>query len=312
MGLGEHSAIAAQIQYLYLSRAGYYQNLVQWSKGEYANANNKEDDLTLISSFVPFRTDDFGNTCASAALLTPAATMRASGVIERTGDVDTFAFVAPAGSIVVGVALSAGSPNLDAKATLLSSSCAVLATWNPTATLAIASTTYVTAAGGTFHVQVTGAGLGSPLATGYSAYDSLGAYTVSVSLIPLKSASSSRPRTTSSTARPPTATPSRAWSTVTSSTGRPSSSTTRLGTTTTALPNTISISIRPTTAKPPVTGGSTSHAAMNTATVSSTAIPSPTAAPSTLAATQMPSAVATVWSLLAAFGLLIVMYRSGS
>ena len=44
---------------------GYYGNLSQWSKGEYAYANNTQDDLQIITSAnndVAYRADDHGNT----------------------------------------------------------------------------------------------------------------------------------------------------------------------------------------------------------------------------------------------------------
>lgn len=45
---------------------GLLQNLVQWSQGEYAGANNHEDDLKIITNLktngFDFRADDFGNT----------------------------------------------------------------------------------------------------------------------------------------------------------------------------------------------------------------------------------------------------------
>ena len=42
---------------------GYYQPLVQWSKGEYPGANNTEDDLAMIGGHgFTYRTDDHGNT----------------------------------------------------------------------------------------------------------------------------------------------------------------------------------------------------------------------------------------------------------
>ena len=34
---------------------GYYQNISHWSKGEYAYANNTEDDTAIISSVVRVR-----------------------------------------------------------------------------------------------------------------------------------------------------------------------------------------------------------------------------------------------------------------
>ena len=50
--------------------AGYYKNLTQWSKGEYANANNTEDELAVMGSYgAPGRTDDVGGTTTSATYL---------------------------------------------------------------------------------------------------------------------------------------------------------------------------------------------------------------------------------------------------
>ena len=44
---------------------------VQWSRGEYAGANNKEDDFAVMNSNgLRLRTDDFGNTSATASALT--------------------------------------------------------------------------------------------------------------------------------------------------------------------------------------------------------------------------------------------------
>src|SRR6185436_5752509 len=48
---------------------GYYKNLSQWSKGEYAGANNTQDDLAIIQTYIAFRADDHGNTSAAATML---------------------------------------------------------------------------------------------------------------------------------------------------------------------------------------------------------------------------------------------------
>jgi hypothetical protein len=49
---------------------GYYQPLVQWSRGEYPNANNKEDDYTVMAANgLPLRADDHGNTTGTATAL---------------------------------------------------------------------------------------------------------------------------------------------------------------------------------------------------------------------------------------------------
>jgi hypothetical protein len=49
---------------------GYYQPLVQWSKGQYSGANNVQDDYTVMAANgLPVRTDDHGNTAATASAL---------------------------------------------------------------------------------------------------------------------------------------------------------------------------------------------------------------------------------------------------
>ena len=69
---------------------GYYQPLIQWSKGEYADANNKEDDYAVMAANgLVARADDHGNTVATATPLSGTSaggvtTLEAEGVIERT------------------------------------------------------------------------------------------------------------------------------------------------------------------------------------------------------------------------------------
>ena len=160
---------------------GYYQSLVQWSKGEYANANETQDDYVVMqSNGLPLRTDDHGNTIGTATALAGTSaggitSFVASGVVERPTDVDVFSFVAGAGMISFSVAPAARSPNLDAVIELRNGAGALLASSNPVDALG-GSVTYNAVAGGTFYVSVEGTRKGDPLATGYSAYGSLGEY----------------------------------------------------------------------------------------------------------------------------------------
>jgi hypothetical protein len=116
---------------------GYYQQLVQWSKGEYPNANNKEDDYAVMAANgLPLRADDHGNTTATATRLAGSTSagmtsLSASGFIERSSDVDAFSFVAGAGPINMTVHGASRSSNLDIRADLLDASGAVLASVNP-------------------------------------------------------------------------------------------------------------------------------------------------------------------------------------
>lgn len=74
--------------------APFQESLTQWSKGDYYNASNKEDDLALITTRNGFgyRSDDHGNSQASASSLVWNETGKVStfGIIERNTDIDYF------------------------------------------------------------------------------------------------------------------------------------------------------------------------------------------------------------------------------
>ena len=164
---------------------GYYQSLVQWSKGEYSGANNAQDDYTVMQgNGLPLRADDHGNTAAAATTMTgvsagATSTASAQGVIERPTDVDVFAFTAAAGSTTITLTGAARSSNLDALVTVRNAAGTVLATVNPVDALN-ASTTLTLPAAGTYYVFVQGTGKGDRLTTGYTNYGSLGQYALSV------------------------------------------------------------------------------------------------------------------------------------
>jgi hypothetical protein len=47
---------------------GYYRNLVQWSRGEYNDANNQEDDFQIIqNSGLPLIAEDHDRLNSNAA-----------------------------------------------------------------------------------------------------------------------------------------------------------------------------------------------------------------------------------------------------
>ena len=163
---------------------GYYQSLVQWSKGAYSGANNTQDDYAVMqSNGLPLRADDHGNTTSTATRLTGTAsggitTVAARGVIERPTDIDQFAFSAAAGTARFTVSPAARSGNLDAWVGLRNAAGTLLANVNP-ADLLNATFSVVLPAAGTYYLSVQGTGKGDPLTTGYTAYGSLGQYAVS-------------------------------------------------------------------------------------------------------------------------------------
>jgi hypothetical protein len=182
---------------------GYYQSLVQWSKGEYADANNLQDDLSVIPARgAPLRADDHGNDIASATAMTAAAsgglvTLSADGLISparpsTTGgsavvDVDVFRFEAGAGAATLAVTPSPRSPNLDIGFDVLDASGKVIASASPGATLA-ASASITLPAAGQYYLVVGGVGNGDPRTTGYTRYGSIGQYAVTGTAQPMSGA----------------------------------------------------------------------------------------------------------------------------
>jgi PKD repeat protein len=162
---------------------GYSKSLVQWSKGEYTNANNTEDDLARIPMFgAPLRADDHGDTFAAATPLTATAGagtvgLSGNGVIGTRTDVDMHSFSSGAGTIALTISPAARSANLDIQAELYDANGTLVASANPVDALN-ASISASNVAAGTYYLKVDGIGKGD-LATGYSDYGSLGQYVVS-------------------------------------------------------------------------------------------------------------------------------------
>jgi PKD repeat protein len=163
---------------------GYYKTIVQFSRGEYAGANNKEDDFAVAQiNGLPLRADDVGNAVSTASPIPGASGGTVDGVIEQAGDADVFSFTAAAGAFSVSLAPASRSANADLVLTLLDASGAQLATSNPLDALG-ATLSYQLPAAGTYYIEVRAAGLGDAVATGYSSYGSVGNYRVSTSFQP--------------------------------------------------------------------------------------------------------------------------------
>lgn len=161
----------------------YYKNLTQWAKGEYTNANNKLDAFSIMSKQgLKPAADDHGNSIATADALQSVAAngynnLNGSGVIETTGDVDMFSFVAGAGNASFSVSGATLGGNLDIALQLLDSNGKVLASANAAETLA-SSLSFNLPASGRYFLSVTGAGKGDPMISGYSNYGSLGKFSI--------------------------------------------------------------------------------------------------------------------------------------
>jgi PKD repeat protein len=174
---------------------GYSKEVSQWSKGEYANANNTEDDLAVMQTYgLIYRQDDYGNALATARALT-GTSFRISGIIEQRGDVDLFSFITGAGTITLNVTPGIRGANLDIEAKLFNASGQQIAVSNPAGLSASIS---LVVPAGTYYLQIDGVGTGDPN-TGYTDYGSLGEYTLHGSVV---SAGGSQPPTASASATP--------------------------------------------------------------------------------------------------------------
>lgn len=164
---------------------GYSANLTQWSKGEYPNPSNTEDDLLKITSNnndVDYRADDYGDTLATAGYLEilPNNTVSNEGIIERNTDFDAFRFETTGGAVSITVSPVEKNPNLDILAELVNAGGTVITSSNPDTQLS--ATVTATLAAGEYFLRVSGVGRGNPLNGGYSDYASLGAYLISGSV----------------------------------------------------------------------------------------------------------------------------------
>ncbi|MFC1980932.1 Ig-like domain-containing protein [Chloroflexota bacterium] len=162
---------------------GYYREITQWSKGEYAFANNHEDDLARMTLFgANYQTDDHVDNIGSTAtpLTVTGVDLSGSGIIERNTDIDVFSFQTGPGPITINVVPAPRGPNLDIQLQLLSTGGSLIAENDPYYELPASLTVNVD--GGTYFILLDGVGTGDPN-TGYSDYASLGQYFISGTVV---------------------------------------------------------------------------------------------------------------------------------
>jgi autotransporter-associated beta strand protein len=179
-----HNAANTNTSWAPIMGVAYYDNVTQWSKGEYIDANNLQDQLAVIASQnnVQYRPDDAGDTLAASRYLEAFDdfTVSAQGAIERTGDTDAFQFSTSGGLVSLRVDPASLGPNLALQAQLFDSSGTLLASQNPQDTLWASISTNLSA--GTYILTATGVGRNDPLTNGFSSYASLGFYSITGSV----------------------------------------------------------------------------------------------------------------------------------
>jgi hypothetical protein len=159
--------------------AGSTRTFSQWSRGEYSNASNTEDDLAIISTQIaqaPDLSSDFSN---AQYLGNSDEVVSAQHVIHSQSDVDFYSFDSSSGFIEAFVATPTAGWNMLQRVSLYNSSGDLVAS-NVAQPGADVSLEYAPAAPGRYVVSVSGAGFASPLDTGFSSYGSIGFYSVRV------------------------------------------------------------------------------------------------------------------------------------
>ena len=162
---------------------GYDAQILQWSRGEYFFANNHEDDLAIITSKngFGFRPDDYGNTLTTATFVaTPGGSAVFNGIITQQTDVDVVRFFTH-DKLKVKITPKAPGASLDVVARIWDASGKQIAASNPTNMLSAAFDLMLPP--GFYSLAIRGTGKGTAY-DGYTAYGSLGSYSVSVETNP--------------------------------------------------------------------------------------------------------------------------------
>ncbi len=163
--------------------ASYYKNVTQWNPGTYPNANNQQNDIVTFATFgILPRSDDYGNTLATASSLTnigtaTAVNIQTFGVIETSNDIDMFVINTAGGVINLAVKPATTGPNLDVKLTLYNANGAVVSSNAPEATLT-ANINQSVAAGKYYLVVANSSHTATTNDPGYPTYGSLGQYQI--------------------------------------------------------------------------------------------------------------------------------------
>jgi PKD repeat protein len=148
--------------------ASYYATVTQFSKGEYASANNLQDDLAVIDTYVPRSLDLVGNDILTALPLT-GTTISVTGIVETALDADLYKLNAGAGVLTFTASGATPESDLDLALSLYDSVGNIITTVNPSGPGATLS---YTVAAGTYYLAVEGGGLASV----FTDYASLGQF----------------------------------------------------------------------------------------------------------------------------------------
>ena len=164
---------------------GYYKPMTQWSRGEYAQANNHQDDFAVMANFIHLRNDDHGNNLSSATFINHnnAGQLETKhGVITARNDKDFFRFTCGTGPVTLDINTVHRHGNLNTHIDLYEgASGKIIGRFNGNG-LHNHINAYLGV--GTYFISVQGAGAGNPASDGYSDYGAVGSYTVNGRVTP--------------------------------------------------------------------------------------------------------------------------------
>ncbi|SDQ08161.1 Por secretion system C-terminal sorting domain-containing protein [Chryseobacterium soldanellicola] len=184
-GLSQYSYYSGHGDWAPIMGSNYYKKVTQWSKGEYTNATNHEDDVSIISSStngIGYRTDAHGDTFATATILNSSGAQisgsQNQGIIEQTGDIDMFKFNTNGGNTAINIQAVERHSDLRLKVSLYDEKNVLIVSYNADpADLSAPITINVNLSAGNYYLAVTNAGDGNA-DTGFTHYASLGAYNI--------------------------------------------------------------------------------------------------------------------------------------
>ncbi|WIA09651.1 hypothetical protein OEZ85_009038 [Tetradesmus obliquus] len=177
---------------------GYYKQLSTWDNGAYLGSNNPQDDVQIITNFLPLLKQPAGSSISTATPTTPTvngatATINTTGLVVTPGTPNVWSFEANAGTATFTVAVQRAweewaFSDLDVQLVVYDAAgSAVSAPINPAGVdtdngLGIAAAAVALPAAGTYYVAVSGAGSGDPKdGSSYSSYGSRGGFALSAS-----------------------------------------------------------------------------------------------------------------------------------
>lgn len=168
---------------------GYYSELTQWSKGDYSNATNTENDLQILANMLGTRSDDYADDFSNAYDLGTLSNSTSisglvglnwkniSGTLDLVSDLDVFSFSTDSMKALLRIGRISGITNLNAKVSLYDSNENLLEIFDSESSFYVLID--LSELSGSYYLTIKGAGF-VDAGTEETGYASLGAYTISV------------------------------------------------------------------------------------------------------------------------------------